>query len=228
MKAPIFHLNQKVQISTDGKKYYKSLVQKMDNDTFSIQVPASYRGALLLQPQQSVVARFSAEDAQYYFPTRIISRYKEGELPLYVLANPRPESIVRSQLRDFARYKMMLSVRFTSAPGPDFLPAVGEQPEVIAYTIDVSGGGLQILVEEPLKLGTWLWLWLEIPGEETTVVSAVGKVVRRWFKSVEGLKRHTAGIRFEQIAEKDQDLIMGYIFRRMLEDYRMLISDEED
>ena len=98
------------------------------------------------------------------YKTKIIGREEEGEVPLLHLAIP--EEKYRIQRREFFRLEVREKVIYRILD--DSLEPVSEFKET--HTIDISGGGVKMFINEPVQKGMFLELFLQIPGLENVAI----------------------------------------------------------
>ena len=99
-----------------------------------------------------------------------------------------------------------------------------EQPDelYVEQSINLSGSGVQVSVKEDYEGGTLLDVRLVLPLATPTTVCVVGQVVRMLDITTDAGRR--MAVRFLEIAEPDQDLIVYTVFSRYFSDEGM--SDE--
>jgi Tfp pilus assembly protein PilZ len=83
-------------------------------------------------------------------------------------------------------------------------------PMTIASIVDIGAGGVCILTEDTIPLGSLLELSINFPSI-TTSVFALAKVV--WIKESRASKRYQIGGQFVQINDSVQNLINGKVAR---------------
>lgn len=148
-----------------------------------------------------------ADDGNFCgFDSACLSR-AGGEVPVLVLAPP--QSIQRVQRRNYVRLNVNVPVRFSIVGAPD-----GFQYDAVltwSGTVrDLSGGGA--LLASPVKLiqGARLDLTIDIPGYS---VATMAEVVRTAPDTLDPTPTaYPNGVRFVDIAEKEREIIIRYIF----------------
>ncbi|WP_227767212.1 flagellar brake protein [Zhaonella formicivorans] len=190
---------------------YKSMIQEVGQDSFAVDVP-SYRGqALVLRPGETITVKITGEKEQFLFSTRVLGRKKEP-IPLYYLA--KPAEVQRIQLREYVRLKTVLEVCYKMLEVEELENLHMLNPSKRAFTVDISGGGVQLALEEELPVNKLLYLKIVLPGYEHQPIYAVGRV-KRFLPAGEFQPKHYAGVHFEKIAERDRDVLICYIFEKM-------------
>lgn len=109
--------------------------------------------------------------------------------------------------------------------------AAGEGSWLKGRTGDVSAGGLQLIVPQPLRTGDKLKLAIEIPFAHGIEVPALCEVRNVEKAGEDGADRtepvhaappveYAAGLQFAFIVEEDRDLLVRYIFQRQRDSLR--------
>lgn len=206
-------INLKIRVNRKGEKnWYASSVQDIDRNSFSISIPTLGASPLILKPGEQVNIAFVLEMSRFEFETKVIGR-RYDNIPLYVMALPK--RYVRVQLREFVRIPVILEVKYA------VLPDDGKQPTFnICSSLDLSGGGMKLLLEEKYPESDKLILRFTLPFKTCAEeIEAVGRVVRVW-RETESTLYQTA-VKFERISRKQQDLIVRFILMKMSEQRRL-------
>ncbi len=82
------------------------------------------------------------------------------------------------------------------------------------FTVDISGGGLQLLLSRYLPANSEIRMTIFLPDQEEGIM-AVGNVIRCFSVQVGMWKKYRAAISFIKIPEKSRDVIIKYIFDNM-------------
>jgi len=216
--ADLFKVNTKMDVQVKEGIYYKTSVQEITDDYIAIYVP-SYKGReLQLVPGDYIKARVYSEDAQYVFNTTVLGR-KEERIVLYLLAHP--VNVKRVQKRDYVRVKVQIPVRYQVMEEMTIRSGVLELTEE-AFSIDISGGGMQLLVSKSIETNKLLALkfYVQDSKKNDIAIRAVARVKRKE-KLHTGRNKYSLGICFEEISEKDRDLVIAFVFRKILEQRRL-------
>jgi len=224
--SELFKINAKVDIKREGERvYFKTSIQEVTDEYIGIHVP-SYRGReMSLEPGDYVNARVFLEDAQYVFNATVLGR-KKDRVVLYMLSIP--SNIKRVQMRDYVRIKIQLPVKYRvleeKEKREESSAGEGEKFES-AYTLDISGGGMQLVVSRPVEVNQRLYLKFKISDlkRRDIEIAAKARVVRR--EQLFGSKnKWTLGIAFEDISESQRDLIIAFVFRKLIEQRRLEVE----
>ena len=215
--SEIITINKKIDVARIGEKnFYYSRIQDISDRYFSIQIPYNQKIPLKLVQLEKVLVKVFGKDAYYQFTTEVLGE-KEDVIPVYLLALPK--EIERVQLRQHVRLPAALDVYYQElAVGgeSEFNPALERRK---ALTVDLSGGGVQLLTEAYLTVGTRLQLEVMVPYRERLLgITAIGRVKRCMLLNGTDKWSYQAGIAFERISEADRSKIISFIYRKMVED----------
>lgn len=196
-------VNQKFELIVEEGPYkgnYLSQVADITDDVIKVTVPLVHGEIIPLRLNLDVLMYFTGVQAAYSYKTKIIGREEEGEIPLLHLAIP--EEKYRIQRREFFRLEVREKVIYRILD--DSLEPVSEFKET--HTIDISGGGVKMFINEPVQKGMFLELFLQIPGLEN--VAIISRIVNI-FDVEAGL---AVGIKFIEIDEYIQEEIISWLF----------------
>lgn len=196
-------VNQKFELIVEEGPYkgnYLSQVADITDDVIKVTVPLVHGEIIPLRLNLDVLMYFTGVQAAYSYKTKIIGREEEGVVPLLHLAIP--EEKYRIQRREFFRLEVREKVIYRILD--DSLEPVSEFKET--HTIDISGGGVKMFINEPVQKGMFLELFLQIPGLEN--VAIISRIVNI-FDVEAGL---AVGIKFIEIDEYIQEEIISWLF----------------
>jgi len=197
---------------------FSSTVRRIDRRGLLMDVPRRGDDDLPLKPGERVTLFVQVHGRMFHLETKVI------EADLQVLLE-QPREAERTDRREFYRLQTSiepLSVELLS-PEPPPLPSdqKGEpveqqeppKPRLLeGVIVDLSGGGVRLRLHEDPELGWRLRLIFELDGEPMTVVAEVIGTV-----PAEIRRKAVAHCRFENIARRDQDRIIRYIFGKQRE-----------
>ncbi|MCG9967963.1 flagellar brake domain-containing protein [Pelotomaculum terephthalicicum JT] len=207
-------INQNIRVARLNSEddWYASSVQDVNEREFCIAVPVKESRPLVLSKGDQVKVSFIADMTRYEFTTMTRGR-RHDNIPLFVLA--MPEDYTRVQLREFVRVPTTLEVKYAR------LPLEGKEPVFIKTdSLDLSGGGMRILIKSDLAAETRLMIKFAVPlktGPQD--IDVVGRVLRTWVDERTRLRQ--AAIQFVKISRKQEDLITRFLFNRMSEQRRL-------
>ncbi|MEW6275043.1 MAG: PilZ domain-containing protein [Bacillota bacterium] len=212
---PELKIRQKIMVTRKGEKqWFFSTIQDIRDGELYIEIPRQGESALVLYPGEEVDVRFSAEGASYVFSSRVIGKTLDS-IPLFRLAPPG--DVQRIQQRNFVRLPVALEVFYALPPEKNRRPRYKK-----AISIDLSGGGMRLAVNELLAEGTLLNLKFSLPLKKgIKEISTAGKIVRRWAFETEGVVTYQVAVEFQGIGRTQQDYIVNFIFSRMAEQGRL-------
>lgn len=214
---PGLEVRKKIMITRKGEKqWYLSVIQDIKDGELFIELPRQRERALVFHPGEEVEVRVTGENACYVFTTKVLGKTHD-QIPLFRLAPPG--SLQRIQQRKFVRFPVVLDVFYTQLPE--------EKKRRSRYqkgtSVDLSGGGIRLVVSEPVKEGTLLQLRFSLPLKKgIKEIKTEGKVVRSWKSEKDGVARHEIAVEFTGIGRTQQDYIVNFIFSRMVEQGRLL------
>jgi len=199
---------QKVDIieenrETNEKFTYLSRIEDIGPKSIFIAPP--YRKGFYLPPNVGKVITMwiTAESCAYLFNAELLG-YSSASVPLWEVA--LPINVKKIQRRQYVRFDIALDVKIEIEDKPG--------DPVIALTKNVSAGGVQIVLQEPLPPDSRVKVTLPLTSEATVV--ATGEVIRVIFPEKPHEKITTA-IKFSEIEERARNLIVRYIFRKQAE-----------
>lgn len=210
----IIQINQNIQVALldDQENWYISSIQDLTDYELRISIPTKGTTPLVLKNGDFLKISFVTESSRYEFETRVIG-WRYDNIPMYALTLPK--DFKRVQLRKFVRIPTVLEVLYAEVPDE------GKHFDFFKTTsLDLSGGGVRLLLNKDLPVGARLLLKITIPlksGPECLEI--IGKVVRS--RLDENLKLYHTAIQFTEIGRSQQDLIVRYIFTKMSEQRRL-------
>jgi c-di-GMP-binding flagellar brake protein YcgR len=216
---PVLKINTKIEIEVDNNDQQivgKSIIQEITDYFFSIMVPMHNGHAIYLEEGDEVSASILLEGLRYGFKTKVLGKKKEADINLIVLANP--QQISTHDRRDLVRIKTLLNINYEIVKDAEWKEWDNIVPSHEAYITDLSGTGLNLSLKWPLKEGL---IVLCIPLQTNSMniqLKLLGKVVR----CEESNKRYRVGINFINITEKQQSLIINYVFHSLRKSIQQL------
>jgi len=147
------------------------------------------------------------ESGVYSFKSTYVDM-KMSHLPIWIVT--MPVDVQKNQQREFVRFDIALPVVVQC-------PADDESDEIVPMkltTKDLSGGGLQVICNQKMKLGKKIQLTLDFL--ECGSLKIDGDVVRIHQPQAER-KLYWISIKFLGISEIIRDKISRFIFRKQLE-----------
>ncbi|MBS4032719.1 MAG: PilZ domain-containing protein [Clostridiales bacterium] len=209
-KKNLFEINQKINVVLvpDGE-YHLSSIQEIDEKTLSITMPIRRGMYLLLKTRDTVRVEYAVQDAVYSFQANVLDRKRSNEVMLIVLE--RPSAISRTQRRNYVRFPVNLPI-FFQVVGPDGYPLPDDVVRQ-GKTVDISGGGLQIVTMSPPDREDTVFIKLKLDDNNPRELQLSGDV--SWVVQDDWSKNTRFGVSFTDISEVERERIISYIFLKM-------------
>lgn len=198
-------INQKIEIEIPEGPFRGSYNSKVSNITEEkITVMAIYKREEVIPVSKGLEVKilYEGDSAFYSLTTEIIERIKE---PIPSLVLRHTDQIERIQRRRYFRVKINKDINYLVIKEHK---NEEDKPEFKDTTaIDLSGGGLLMVLDEDLEINDRLLFDLKIKEIDKLIE---GKIVRIKYNT-DGYSK-TAGIEFVDIERKDRDKIISYLF----------------
>lgn len=220
--ADILSINSNMDLQVNGEgAYFKSTVHEINSEYIAVHVPSQLGTSVALMPGDSIKGRVCGQDAQYEFNSTVLGQKLE-RVVLYLLAVP--SKLKRIQLRDYVRVQTMVPIKYKVVK-EDNVPGKPPEKPKETFSIDISGGGINLLVSESVPVNALLELQFTIkdPQGNDITIRADARVKRK--DPVRESRRESLGLSFEGITEKDRDMLIGFLFRKLLEQRRLGVKD---
>jgi c-di-GMP-binding flagellar brake protein YcgR len=210
----LIQINQKIQVDLLSSKEnsYVSNIQDIKDRELIISIPTKGINPLALKNGDLIKVSFISDSTRYEFKTKVIG-WRYDNIPMYALA--LPEFCKRIQLRKFVRIPTILEVMYAEVTDE------GKCGEFVKSTsLDLSGGGIRLMLKKDLPADARLLLKINIPMKNgLECLELMGVVVRTL--PDEHLKLFNAAVKFIDISRRQQDLIVRYTFGKMAEQRRL-------
>lgn len=112
-----------------------------------------------------------------------------------------------AEKRKHARLKVELDVQY-------LVMGKENRSSVTAKSVNISLGGVRIVMPELLDKGTKLDLRIFLVGEEKKPIIVKGQVM--WQKRISN-RSYDTGIRIEELKEEEKERFTNFVFRQMYE-----------
>jgi len=205
-----FKINQRLEITLSKKgdaQQYTSRIEEIIHDHMIIAMPMEKGYPVFHGRGNTFYGKVFDASGVYSFKSTFVDK-KMGHLPIWIVT--MPFDIKKNQQRSFVRFDVALPVVIE-------YPLHDETDEVVTLkliTKDLSGGGLQVICNQTIKVGKKINLTLDFPDYEVFQVD--GEVVRVHQPQAER-QLFWISIKFLSITEKIRDKISRFIFRKQLE-----------
>lgn len=187
---------------TDSLGGYASTVAEVDSQTIWIDLPIRRDGMLSLTKGQLVSVRFDRTgDAVYLFDS-VVSEEREDDNAPFGIA--MPVTINRRPHRADTRLALVLDATFEiadAAPEP-------------AKVVDLSAGGLALICEREISIGTDLVIRCEVPGPEQPLLldqAATVQTTSMYGRTPGGSMLHQYGLRFVNADDELREQILAAV-----------------
>lgn len=206
MRHKAFVPNKKVSIRVIEGEYqgnYNSRIEEINDDKMILALPFIGTVPVPIRAGERIVVYSATKDAVYGVVGEVIKRQLEPLPLLYVAITGNVE---RVQRRSYVRVPILLNVMYRIK---------GDEKIYTTYTKDVSGGGIKIVLPEPLRIRDILQVRLELPAPESPI-DCEGEVV--WTDKEEILSGNKleeilyAGVEFTLIDEKERERLIRFLF----------------
>ena len=201
----LLSINQNIELVVKQGQFegsYNSKVADISDD--QIWIMAIYKREELIPLRKGVKVEVLYEgDTAFYSLTTEITGRKKDTLPM--LSIKLTDNIERIQRRRFFRVQVNKKIEYISLKEQIDKETKPEFKETVA--IDLSGGGLLMVLKDELKINDRLMFKLDIEGLDKLIE---GKIVRIKYNK-DGYSK-TAGIEFIDLNRKDRDAIISYLF----------------
>ncbi|MGI9951197.1 PilZ domain-containing protein [Moorellaceae bacterium AZ2] len=212
-------VNRKITITQlSSGRGFSTVIQEVGQEDFAVLAPEV--GEVALTVGEKVRAVVTAPEAKYEFETRL---QKQAFDPVYLYYFRRPQEVRRIQERSFVRAKVALEIRYAplaeeqgSGQAPWGRPVLDRK----GYTVDLSGGGAQLVLKEKPEVNSLLLLSLPLPDGKGAPLVLKARVRRVAPRIIDRLERYEVGVAFENLAEKDEDRLVKFVFQRLREERR--------
>ncbi|MDW8799645.1 flagellar brake domain-containing protein [Clostridium sp. A1-XYC3] len=212
-----FLVNNKIEIDYNDEAY-KSNIQDVTDEYIAISIPVHDGKYLPLAKGEKVTVLYYYGKDIYKFNTVVIGR-KIDRILLIMLKKPDTVTII--QRRNFARVPFMLNVYCALIRTEKSINTISDNQIDFfdAYTLDISGGGLRIVVdrklEHKIQKGNILMLTIPIDNENLTLEA---KIIR-----VENDRKNPkiiCGLTFLDLDRKTRETIVKLVFEIMRKQMR--------
>lgn len=206
-----FEVNSRIEIDMNNE-IYKSNIQDVSEDYISISIPVNNHKYLPLSKGERADVIYYEGKNVYKFNTVVIGRKIEKILMIML---KKPEKVEICQRRNFVRVPLILDVLCAMVPLEKDFYHLNAQVEMFkACSVDMSGGGMRIVVDSKMKnkLNRGDIIIVTIPMENDSL-TLKGKIVR--IISNKDESKLTCGISFVDIDRKSRERIIRILFQIM-------------
>lgn len=224
MKAnDILQINSKIELLRQhDDTVYKSLIEDVWEGVFLIGAPVHKRHQLVLHKGDILTMTTFSGSACFNFVSEVLGTKQEKGLLLYIIK--KPQKFEKLERRNFVRVEVALEVSYEIITDQKNWDKIELSQK--AFSIDLSGGGIQIMLPRELPGSSLVALNLPIDVDGSdTALRLLGRVVRIEEKNINGTARFKTGIKFEEISEREMDIIIKFIFSQIRKTMHLRWSD---
>lgn len=182
---------------------YKSTVQDITEDYLVINLPLGEGEYLTLEDGEPLDMGYMKNGGYYMLKSEILGRLIEDGKPYYKIKIPVETK--RIERRDFVRISLL---DYT------FYQFNGTWKK--AMVIDLSGGGMRLIIKEKVRLGDKILVGLALGNESFKIYGQIVRIV------VNEMRENVCGIQFLDIDERTQDRIIAKIFVQLRKKLEMV------
>jgi len=205
---------EKTDISTNGNRLrYRAKVIDLAEDTIYIDYPVNEetnRTDIFPIGTAFKALYVTEKDEAYTFGTMLKGR-ETLKVPALKLSMPKEEEISKIQRRQYVRISVSTDVAIHGEES--------DIPPVSSITLDISGGGLSMLLPENHgfreKMKVKLYIAYTLQKEGPAFLTVPGQIVRIVRNEKSG--KVIASIQFDDIQERDRQAIIRFCFERQRE-----------
>jgi c-di-GMP-binding flagellar brake protein YcgR len=214
-----FKVNQKIEL-VENNISYKALIQDVNENQILIDMPTSDSKYYTMHVGSELEFFISSPSEVIKYRSRVIGKKIENHIQLVVLN--LPQVIGRIQRREYFRMPVLLEAAYTLLAQNTAYTRINDLKQMYsnkmakAITIDLSGGGVRIVIKESIPSGSMLLLSINIPEE----INIICKVIRADRDETD--KNYKVALRFENIEERNRDKIISFIFKKLREQSKLL------
>lgn len=216
MSNSTISINNKCEIIWN-KDIYKSNVQDITEEYIALSLPIANGSYASLIKNDIVEVIYNNDNNIYSFEATVIGRKKEKNIPMILINIPKEEEIKKIQRRRNFRIELFQKMKYLVFSKDKFKQSLIENipnkmEEASPGTMmDLSGGGMKIVVKNGINLGDYVAVQFSIYGKQMVIVG----VCVRCVKLETG--EFSCGIEFYEIDGKQRESVISYTFDIMRE-----------
>ncbi|MFH5834837.1 flagellar brake protein [Proteiniclasticum sp. C24MP] len=212
-------IREKLHITCDDGSALEGMITDRTDDTISFSIPADDRNFRLFQPGEKITGVVFKKNKGVRFHGVIAGRIS-AEAPTYTISkiagwkSVQRRNYVRVECSDPMTYTADRNLIESVAFSRDLTRVEDELEKHMkaGMMLDISAGGLKLFCEEDISEGQKIILKFPIRNEEQILRGTV--MHKQMIVNPSGI-RYFYGIRFDDILEKTQEMIVNYVFQIM-------------
>jgi c-di-GMP-binding flagellar brake protein YcgR len=206
--AAVFEVGMAAEIEVNGlADKYSTKIEEVKGDYLLVSTPMKAREYVTLDQGQRILLSVVRRSNPYFFDTIVVgAEWNEGRQLTQIR---RPAEGAGVQLRQHVRVAVVISDAqfWWELPGGRFGPTVGGQ------VLDISAGGFLALTKDGLPEG--LILARFTLSRQAGHLISLTKVLKNYERvSDVGVKSHRSHCQFVEMAEKDRERLVKFVFQR--------------
>lgn len=205
MRPKNIEVNDNIEIEIKKGYYkgqYQSRISDKNEDELYVLIPYNEGNLVPIGLGVEIEILIASDSAAYKFKSKVINRIKEP-IPQLVLERPVEEDFIKIQRRKYFRLEVKRNVYYRRVD-KNWEPKDEEFTK--SSTIDISGGGIKMVLNEDLPNNIFLELMLDIPAIEDV------KIISETIRKYELPDGKAVGIEFLDINYRSRDALMGWLF----------------
>lgn len=187
---------------------YPSRVENIEGNEIYLANPVKNRLPVHIPKGTEITIWFWDNVAIYTFRSSALGYDIQG-VPMVIIRCP--DSVDKVQKREYVRVQCSLNVHLS------FTDKKGESFEHWCRTRDLSGGGMMLILTKPIHLKIDENVRLEFQLGNNLIWAKGAVIWNDWELDVDGLERNIIGIKFNNISDKNRQLIIKYVFQKQIE-----------
>lgn len=209
--AEVLRVGQRIEVTISSDKednFYTSRIEDFNENSMLLAMPMEKGYPIIPITGNIIYVKLITKQCAYKFISVFMNKCATP-IPVWVVS--MPGQVEKCQQRQFVRVEATISIKaqIQVANEEDALPVIH------AYSRDISGGGLRIIMKHNINPGTRLYLETEdIPGVGSLNVYC--EVVRS-VKPIATEKIFWVGTKFLDLPEITRSKLIRFIFKRQRE-----------
>lgn len=210
MQVKDLNVNQLIEISLDEEgtelKNLASRIEEVTDKYLYISIPTRKGQLLPFRVKQKIIIDVHNKGRSFQFDT-IIENRKFYPIPILVVL--KPESLNEIQRRHWVRVPVTLRLRFCQQ--------TEEKYKIInlGTTVDISGGGICFLTNDPIEAGQVLDMEINLPDRDPVICQVM--VLRLQIPDNRKLKTTKVFSEYIDITESQRDRIVSFVLEKQRE-----------
>lgn len=203
-------IGQRVSVFVPGQRTesFAAEVTHVGEFWFTVRLTEDFVGLVNFGGSEKIVAFLRQGDAAYSVTVKVREFLQSGEISFF-----HSITLSRNQNRQYMRLDVNLTLKYR------IIDRIGVAPEDVpndlftAHSADISGGGVCLITDEPLRTGDIIMLAVYIPGFTINdIKSKVLKVI-----TVEGrgtMRQYRHLVQFISIEPSQRERIVRFVFEK--------------